>query len=159
MRIYGGRPLSRLEAGLYTAIAGVVLAIFASRLLHYMEAAERAAMEATVTQIMSRASTRLAYAVMRGQAEDVSTWSKRNPFEIAGLSPRNFVGEVDPARLENLERGTWAYDARRGELIYLPRLRSGLETFDPAGALRFRVVVGPGGMSYMLVPTSPFTWE
>lgn len=157
MKIYGRRPLTRLEAGIYGAIVAILVTVFATRMLSYMEAAERARMEVTVTQLMSAASVRRAYGVMRGQAEDVASWTKRNPFELAGFPAPNFSGEIDPLQPKPLERGWWAFDPARGELIYLPRLRSGLETSDPDGALRFRVEIS--GMRYMLVPTPPYRWQ
>ena len=157
MKIYGRRPLTRLEAGIYGAIVAILVTVFATRMLSYMEAAERARMEVTVTQLMSAASVRRAYGVMRGQAEDAASWRKRNPFELAGFPSPNFSGEIDPLQPKPLERGWWAFDPVRGELIYLPRLRSGLETSDPDGALRFRVEIN--GMRYMLVPTPPYRWQ
>jgi len=157
MKIYGRRPLTRLEAGIYGAIVAIFVTVFATRMLAYMEAAERATMEATVTRLMSAAGVRRAYGVLRGQADDAAGWTKRNPFELAGFPPPNFSGEIDPLQPKPLERGSWAFDPARGELIYLPRLHSGLETSDPDGALRFRVEIS--GMRYMLVPTPPYRWQ
>ncbi len=156
MRIYGRRPLTRLEAGIYGGLAAVLLTALALRLVDYMEVAERAAMEATLMQLMSAGATRLAYGTMRGGAQDVAT---RNPFELAGISPRNFSGEIDPLQPKALERGFWAFDRDRHELIYLPRLRAALQTSDPEGAIRFRVEVNTKEMRYQLVPTSPYQWE
>ena len=74
-------------------------------------------------------------------------------------SPRNFSGEIDPLQPKALERGFWAFDRDRHELIYLPRLRAALQTSDPEGAIRFRVEVNTKEMRYQLVPTSPYQWE
>ena len=156
MLIYGRRPLTRLEAGIYGVLAAILLTVVALRLLNQMEVAERAAMEATIMQLMSAGATRLAYGTLRGEAQDLAG---RNPFELAGISPRNFSGVIDPLQPKALERGFWAFDPDRRELIYLPRLHSTLETSDPEGALRFRVEVSAREMRYKLVPTSPYRWD
>jgi hypothetical protein len=157
VNIYGKRPLSRLEAGLYGGIAAILIAVLAHRLLDVMELAERSAMEATVLSLNAAVTTQLAYEVMRGRVPNTPAWARRNPFELAKMSAPNFAGEVESS--SSLERGTWAYDPARAELIYLPRLRTGLHTSDPDGAVRFRAVVKQGGLAYMLVPTSAYTWE
>jgi hypothetical protein len=155
--IYGRRPLTRLEAALYGGIAAILITFLAYRLLDVMERAERWSMEATILQLNAAVTTRLAYEAMQGAVSTAPEWVRRNPFELAKMSAPNFAGEVESSG--SLERGTWAYDPTRAELIYLPRLRSGLHTSDPDGAVRFRAVVKQGGFGYMLVPTSPYMWE
>ena len=157
--IYGRRPLTRLEAALYGGIAAILITVLAYRLLDVMELAERLAMEATVNKLNAALSTRLAYEVMRGTVSDAPKWATRNPFALANISPPNFIGEVDSTLPGALERGAWAFDASRAELVYLPRLHTGLETADPDGAVRFKGVVERHGMGYMLVPTSPYKWR
>jgi hypothetical protein len=159
VRIYGLRRASKLEAALYGGIAGIFIAVFASELLDYMEIAERAAMQATLGNLVAAINTRLAYEVMRGEIGNVSSLQRRNPFELAKASVGNFSGEMDTLVRGALVRGTWAFDANRGELVYLPRLRRGLETSDPEGALRFRAVVDPRGFGYRLEPASPYRWD
>jgi hypothetical protein len=69
------------------------------------------------------------------------------------------VGELGARGLSSLERPSWAFDAQRGEVVYLPRIRRGLRTEDPAGALRFRLVPHPSGLGYSLVSTSRYEWQ
>ena len=159
MRIYGRRPATRLEAALYGGIAAIFIAVFASELFDYMEIAERSAMQATLGNLVAAINTRLAYEVMRGEIGNVSGWPRRNPFELARASVGNFAGEKDTHALGGLERGTWAFDAVRGELVYLPRLHRGLVTSDPDGALRFRAIVDLRGFGYRLEPAPPFRWN
>lgn len=159
LRVYWRRPLTRLEAALYGGIAAVLIAVLAERLLDYMELAERAAVEATVSQVMSAVNARLAYDMARGERSPVEAWTRRNPFELARMAPGNFVGEIDSSQAADLARGTWAFDRERAELVYLPRLRLGLLTADPHGALRFRALVPPGRLGYSLVPALPYRWD
>jgi hypothetical protein len=159
VKIYGRRPATKLEAALYAGIAAIFIGVFASELLDYMEIAERSAMQATLANLVAAINTRRAYEVMRGETGNVSDWPRRNPFELAKASAGNFAGERDTLGPDALARGTWAFDAVRGELVYLPRLRRGLETSDPEGALRFRAVVDPRGFGYRLEPTAPYRWN
>lgn len=154
MKLYWARPLTRLEAVLYGSIAAILVAFLAEQLLDAMEVAERTAMQATVAQLNSAISARLAYEVMRGEVGDVQAWTRRNPFELARARQGNFVGEVAA-----LAPGSWAFDSDRAELVYSPRVHLGLHTADPEGLLRFRGVASYNGMGYMLVPTSPYRWE
>jgi hypothetical protein len=151
--MYGRRPLTRLEAALYAALLGIFVAIFAQQMLGTMELAERAAMQATLINTTSAINVRLAQ-TLSGRRADPADWSRRNPFELAGMSPPNFAHDAD---LASLESGQWAYDPAQAELIYRPRLRFSLKTSDGQQALRFRLVLGPVG--YSLQPRAPFTWE
>ena len=143
---------------MYAAVAGVVLAVFLERVLYYMELAERTVMEVTVSNVNSAVNVRRAYGMLAGPSANASAALPRNPFELAGMSPANFRGDIDSPDLATLERGQWVFDRTRRELIYLPRLRRGLETSDPDGAIRFKLE--PRGSSIsLLVPASAYTWN
>lgn len=156
--MYWRRRLSRLEVGIYAAVVGLVLAVFLERALYYMELAERTVMEMTVSNVNSALNVRRAYDILAGRAAGDPTAPLRNPFELAGMSPANFHGEVDSPSLADLERGYWVFDRTRRELIYLPRLRRGLTTADPDGAIRFRLESRGNAIS-MLAPTSEYSWD
>jgi len=153
--VYWRRRLTRLEAAISAALVAVFLAVFLERTLYYLELAERTVMVLTVNNVNSALNVRRAYGALKGQATDDSL---RNPFGLARMSPANFLGEVDSPNLAALERGQWVFDRTRGELIYLPRLRRGLETADPDGAIRYRLELRGGEVS-MLVPTSKYAWN
>jgi hypothetical protein len=159
VKIYGARPLTRLEAALYGGIAAVLIGLLAGRLLDAMEVAERTTMQATVARLNAAITTRLAYEVMRGEVGNVQAWTRRNPFDLARMSPGNFSGAFDAPVPGELERGSWAFDVARAELIYSPRLRTGLQTSDPDGFVRFHGVAAANGMGYTLVPATPYRWE
>jgi hypothetical protein len=156
--LYWRRRLTRLEVALYAALLAIAAAIFLERLLHYMELAERAAMEVTVSRVNSAISIGLAYRYLAGRPVEVAAALQQNPFELANMSLTNFHGEFDHPSLANFERGYWLFDRSGQELIYLPRLRRGLRTDDPDGALRFRLAQRTGS-TYMLVLTSQYSWN
>ena len=156
--MFGRRPLTRLEMGLYAAIVAVAVAIFLDRLLAVMELAERSAMEETVSRVNSALNLRIAYDMLGGRLIHVQAALQRSPFELARVTQPNYRGEVerlDPARTEG---GSWIYDRARRELVYLPRLKRGLVTADGSETVRFKLVAGTG-TRYMLVPANQYIWD
>jgi hypothetical protein len=158
-QMYGRRRLTRLELGLYSVIIGIGLAVFLDRLYDAMELAERAAMEGTVNRINTAITIRLTQDLLTGRSPDMSATLARNPFDIARAIPPNYGGEVVAPNLAAMTRGVWVYELSKRELVYLPRLKRGLETVDGIEAIRFRLVASKPGGRYMLVPTSDYTWQ
>jgi general secretion pathway protein G len=152
--VYWHRRLTRLEAAISATLLAVFLAVFLERVLYYLELAERTVVVLTVSNVNSALNVRRAYDMLGGQAMNDRV---RNPFELAGMSPDNFLGEIDSPSLATLERGQWVFDRTRRELIYLPRLHRGLETTDPDGAIRFKLELQRGVS--MLVTTSDYAWN
>jgi hypothetical protein len=152
VKLYGRRPLTKLERGLYAALAAIFIAIFASELLDYMELAERAAMEATLMNAVAAINVQTARDMLGSPKRDSDR--TRNPFEFAGMAPANFAGELHgslpPA-------GSWGYDSASAELIYAPRLHFKLHTSNGQPVLRFRVESGPGAVK-RVVPIAPYEW-
>src|SRR5258707_697484 len=124
---YGRRRLTRLELGLCSVIIGIALAVLLDRLYDAMEVAERSAMEGTVMRINKAITLRLTHEVLTGRSTDAPAALTRNPFDIARAMPPNYAGEVLAPNLAAIERGVWIYDLLKRELVYLPRLRRGLE--------------------------------
>lgn len=156
--MYGRRPLTRLEGALYGIVGAILLAVFAERLLAYMELAEKTAMQATVSNLTSAINARVALEMVHGRAPPPGRWSGRNPFEIAGATA-GIARPLGSQAVADLDRPSWTYDAERGEVIYRPRLYRGLLTQDPDGALRFRLTPHPAGVGYRLVSTSSYEWD
>lgn len=151
--MYWRRPLSRLELALYASLVGVLMAVFIERGVYYMEIAERTAMEVTILRVNSAINVRRAQEMLSEGRASIPTG--QNPFEFARAVPPNFRGEVLAAEVYRLEKGSWAFDPLRGEVLYRPRLNRLLEVSDPDGAIRFRLTPERG---FMLVPTSRYTW-
>jgi hypothetical protein len=124
-----------------------------------MEWAERTAMYTTLTVVASSVNARVAADMLRGSAKPAGSSAGGNPFELGGTTPPFFMGDLGSRDLRSFERPAWAFDAQRGEVVYLPRIRRALRTQDPAGALRFRLVPHPSGLGYSLVSTSRYEWE
>jgi hypothetical protein len=154
--VYWRRPLTRLELGIYTALIGVAVVLLADRLLDTMEVAERTAMDVTLTRINSAINIQLAADRIGGRLPRIAEALQRNPFEVARMSPGNFLGELEEPDLELLDRGNWLFDRTRKELVYLPRLRRGLQASE--NVLRFRLE-RRGAEAYVLAPVTPYSWR
>jgi hypothetical protein len=159
LKIYGRRPLTRLEAGLYGGIAAILIAIFAGYVLDFMETAERVGMELTLSHLISGVNTRVAYDMLLGKTPEDLAGTRSNPFELARMTPTNFLGSGNSSSIGSLERGSWFYDVTREELVYLPRLRWGLETGASDKALRWHFARRNDGPGYVLILTTPYRWQ
>jgi len=159
LKMHGRRPLTSLEAGFYAGMAAILIAIFAGYVLDFMETAERAVMEVTLSHVISGVNTRVAYDMLQGKTPEDLAGTRTNPFQLARMTPTNFLGSGDSSSIGSLERGSWFYDATREELVYLPRLRWGLETAAPDNALRWQLARGKDGPGYVLILITPYRWE
>lgn len=159
------RKRNYLQSGLYVIIAGICAAILLDRLLNYAEAAEKMAMEATLSRLHSALYTRMAYFALRNEQARIDVLPNLSPFAATDSLAKNYLGEFDGVP-ESAASGHWLFDRVRSELVYLPNMRRHLEFNDPqpdTPALRFKVQVqkksqaGYGGVS--LRPVVAYQWQ
>jgi general secretion pathway protein G len=137
------RQRNYLQAGLYVIIVGVAAAILLERLLTYAEAAEKVAMEVTLSQLNSALYARMAYLAMRGEYEAIEALPSRSPFLTAQVRSPNYLGEFDGVP-PDADGGNWLYDRARLELVYVPRLARHFAAPETGGSPplpRYRVEV------------------
>ena len=133
------RQRNYLQSALYVIIAGVAAATLLERLLTYAEAAEKAAMEVTLSQLHSALYARVALLAIRGEYETLESLTVQSPFLTAQVRSPNYLGEFDGVPPE-AESGNWLYDRARHELVYVPRLTRHLSGGSPP-LPRYRVEV------------------
>jgi len=150
--LYWRRRLTRLELALYAAVVGIALLAFFERALHYMEIAERTAVEVTIANVNSALALRSARGLLAGRAAE----SASNPFALTGAPP-NYLGAVSGAELDTFARRVWLFDEERNEVVYLPRHMRTLHSDEPAKVVRFKQV-WRGGVQ-KLVPTDTWRWS
>lgn len=155
--MYGRRRLTRVEMAVYAFIVAVVIAVFSTYVLGFMEAAEKAAMETTVTNVTAAINIRYAMLMMAGHPGDAAQWTRANPFDLAHTFPPNYRGALGSPETAQLDRPAWVFDTARLELVYLPRLYSHLEEGE-VDEVRFRLERDPSGFGFRLAPTSPYKW-
>jgi hypothetical protein len=135
----------------------VLIAVFSSYVLSFMEMAEKAAMETTVTNVTAAINIRYAMLLMDGRASESAQWTSANPFELARAFPPNYRGIAGP-NSEPFDRPAWIFDPEHAELVYLPRLYSHLADGE-SDEVRFRLERHRSGFGFLLAPTSPYKWE
>ena len=116
--IPANRQRNFLQSALYVAIAGVLAAVLLERLLTYAEAAEKAAMEVTISNLQGALYSKFAYhawaASLRLEA------LPGEPFAVAGSrSPNYLASSTAPHRSRPLRK--W-YSTVARELVTAPNL-------------------------------------
>jgi Tfp pilus assembly major pilin PilA len=158
--MYGRRRLTRVEMAVYAVIVAGLVAVFATYVLDYMEMAEKAAMQTTVTNVASAINLRYAMLAMSGRQADSGQWFRRNPFDLAGISPPNYqgvLGTASASSILDIGRPAWVFDPAKAELVYLPRLYSHLDDGE-VDQLRFRLEPNASGFGFVLAPAAPYRW-
>lgn len=163
--IPASRHRNYLQSALYVAIFGVLAAILLDKLLTYAEVAEKAAMQATVSRLSSALYARVAMLALRGEYDVIEALPRQNPFVVAKATSPNYLGEFDGPP-PNAEGGSWYFDRRRGELVYLPNLKRHFEDSDEAlrpPSVRYRIEVQKAGKyaytGVTLQPVGPASWD
>lgn len=163
--IAASRQRSFLQSGLYVIIAGILAAVLLERLLTYAEAAEKAAMEATLSQLHAGLYARIAFLALRGEYETIEALPGRSPFVSGVMQASNYQGEFVGVPID-IEGGSWLYDRVRNELVYVPKLTRHLvaDPDDPSARhLRFRVEVQKSATyaytGVTLRPVTAFRWD
>ncbi|MGQ0510919.1 MAG: hypothetical protein ACT4P9_09925 [Betaproteobacteria bacterium] len=157
--VQSGR-MTVLQAALYVALVSVMALVLLDRSQVYFAMAERATVDVTLNSTRSALNLRLAYERMQGLLSRERQWDGGNPFDLGRMKVENYAGELDgPGALAGLRTGSWAFDRRKGELVYRPGYPRGLSVDDGAALLRFRLIVpGPGAVP-RLDPVVPYIWS
>lgn len=163
--IPASRQRNYLQSALYVVIAGVVATVLLEKLLTYAEAAEKFAVEATVSRLSSAMYARLALLVLRGDVQAVEALEGESPFRIARADSPAYLGEFD-GEPPGAEGGSWYFDRGRRELVYLPKLARHLHGADSGpgpASIRFRSEVRKSATNnyagVALVPVQDWRWD
>lgn len=159
---------SLIELAVAAVLVSVLMAVLLNRLVHYQEALERAQFESTLRIYKTALQIRMAELMITRQEAEVRRLETENPTRWLAEPPSNYRGN-DPAQPE---AGSWHYDTRARELVYVVNSGSGLAVNNPEGRklLRFKVqilyhpvqvagrtVQGIGGI--LLKPVAPYAWS
>lgn len=159
---------SLIELAVVAVLVSVLMAVLLNRLVHYQEALERAQFESTLRIYKTALQIRLAELMITRREAEVRHLETENPTHWLSEPPANYRGN-DPAQPE---AGSWHYDTRAHELVYVVNSGSDLAVNSPDGRkeLRFQVkilyypvsvagrtVQGIGGVQ--LTPVVPYAWS
>jgi hypothetical protein len=163
--IPASRPRNYLQSALYVIVAGILATVLLERLLTYAEAAEKAAMEATISQLQAGVYARVAFLALKGDYAGIEALPQRSPFVTALVQAQNYRGEFMGVPPE-IAGGSWLYDQLRNELVYVPNLTRHLvaDPKEPTAAyLRFHLELQQaskhGYSGVTLRPVTSFRWD
>ena len=163
------RGFTLFELVVVILVFSVLVAVLLERLLYLHEMAEKAAMESTLSGIKTGLQVRLAEMIIANREAEAKTLESQDPVRwLDEGKPSNYGGEYG----EQPVAGTWYFDGRERELVYVVNTGGRLE-IDGQGAqneLRFRVrlltspVQLPGGADQRtsgvgLAPVRPYRWR
>ena len=166
-----GRPargFSLLELAVVSVVLSVLLAVFLERLTFYQEAAERARFEATLRIYKTAVQIRLAELMLERREGEARTLEVENPTRWLAEQPADYGG----AYPDRPAPGTWYFDGKTEELVYVVNSGRGLVTRGVNGMkqLRFRVKIiyqpvmisgrniqSIGGVSFL--PSAAYRWS
>lgn len=100
-------------------LVAVFSGILFGRFLNYQELAEKVAMEQTAGAVRSALNLQVARLITQGRMDDISKIETVNPMKFMTDQQKNYVGEIYEASLDNIPAGSWYYDLKRRELVYL----------------------------------------
>lgn len=129
---------SKLYEFMYVVIlVGALSAIAEKIMMHYIEIAEKTAMETTVMNLQASLRLRLAELIAHNDQAEAVRLSRDNPMNWLQEHPPNYLGEFDGVSGKSMPLGKWYYDRSARELVYLVDQGEGFEP-DSMGQKRVR---------------------
>lgn len=88
-------------------------------MLHYIEAAEKSAMETNILYLRSALRMRLAEVIVDNDADEIVSLISGNPMDWVPDKPSNYVGPFHDPQPGFIEPGKWYFDTKSHELVYV----------------------------------------
>lgn len=162
------------ELVLVICLVAVFSGILLDRFFKYQELAEKAAMEQTAGAIRSALTIQMAGLVTQGRTDAIPALVEVNPFQFVTDRGKSYAGEYFEVMDGDIAPGSWYFDLKRKELVYL--VRRGEHFASAAGEtkqVRYKVrlvhnewlakMVGKEKKGYVggvvLEETAPYSWE
>ena len=114
----GARGFSSLELVVVIAIIGILLAMAISRLLPYIDEAERIGVVTLESQIRGSLMVSAAKRIASGKAASISQLNGSNPMHLMLETPENYVGELSGEESTSVPRRNWYFDLKTRRLVY-----------------------------------------
>ena len=125
----GGETATRRQTGftlfeliVVVCIVSVMAAFLYNRLQVYQEGAEKAAMQQTAAAIKSALQLRVAAYLIAGRDNQIETLRLENPVSWLQEKPQNYAGEFHADAYARVRPGSWYFDLRNREFIYVIEL-------------------------------------
>jgi type II secretory pathway pseudopilin PulG len=100
-------------------LVGVLSMVVLEYMLHYIEVAEKSAMENTVMNLRSSLRLRLAEVLVHNDVTEGIRLARDNPMNWLQEMPPNYAGEFNDPEPGSIAPGKWYFDTKSRELVYL----------------------------------------
>lgn len=120
----------------------VMAGLLLDRMQVYQEAAEKAAMRQTAAAIKSALQMRIASYMISGRDREIEQLHLQNPISWLQEPPAEYAGEFHADAYERVRPGSWYFDLRQRELVYVINLGANFKP-GPDGRkwVRYRVKI------------------
>lgn len=109
---------SLLELVVVIALISILVATAVTRLLPYIDEAERVAVLRVEGQLRSSINMEAARRIVRGQAASLTELEGSNPFKYLLEPPKNYVGERLQREIDQAPARRWYFAEDKNRLIY-----------------------------------------
>lgn len=156
-------------------LLGILSMMVLEYMLHYIEVAEKSAMETTVMYLRSALRLRLAEALAAENAAEAISLTRDNPMDWLQDKPYNYAGTFDAPPPGFIMEGKWYFDTKSRELVYLVEYgREFVPDQDGLKRARFHIIapslekaikenrvisVSEIVREVSLTKVKPYTWE
>lgn len=122
------RGFSLLELVVVICVVGTLLAVALSRLLPYIDEAERVAVLTLESQLRSTLVMVAAQRIVRGETANIASLNGANPMGLLLETPSNYVGERSAAEQDQVPPRHWYFNLTNRRLAYRPGRPFGLRS-------------------------------
>ena len=119
---------SLLELVVVICLIGTLMAVALTRLLPYIDEAERVAVLTLESQLRSSLVMAAAQRIVRGETADIATLNGSNPIALLLEAPANYVGERNASEQSQVPRRHWYFNLSNHRLAYRPGRPFGLRS-------------------------------
>lgn len=116
------RGFTMIELVVAVCIVAITAAVLLGKLRFYQEAAEKAAMQQTVSAIQSALTFRVAEMILRSELDQADGLARENPMAWLARQPPNYAGERVNPMPDEVAPGSWYFDPSDRTLVYVPNL-------------------------------------
>jgi len=110
---------SLIELIIVVAIISILITVALDRVWYYQEMAEKTAMEEVAGGIQSALTLDYGKNMVRGNQQNINLLATENPMKWLQKFPKNYSGEFYDPTPRSVAPGSWVFDLRSRELIYV----------------------------------------
>lgn len=110
---------SLLELIIVVSIIGVLMVAFTDRVWYYQEMAEKTAMQENLDAIQTALTMQYGKQYVHSNPDGINRLFTENPIKWLQKPPRNYAGEFFDPKPNSVPPGSWMFDLKSHELIYV----------------------------------------